>query len=492
MKNSARFFFILFLGFAFAHSAYASFEITEIMYDVNGSDTNREWIEVQNTGSSPDDLSKWHFYSDKTSHSLTPDTVSLVPAGEYAVIAQNVAKFKIDWPNFSGILFDSSWTGFDNSGATIALKDPSLAIVSSVTYSSSMGAAGDGNSLQQINASWVAAVPTPGVAYQPADTSTPSAPAPAVVATPPSPASSSGGGVGIPIKTKEASVPQISTDIVCKNLVVAGVAFPVDSVTLGYSKEPLIQGYLSWNFGDGMTKKQTTHEPFEYTYDYPGEYVMTLAYSQSYYTSKPNATDRVIVKVIPAGIAVSSIGTLSDPYVEIENTSAYEIPLSGWILKSGERVFTVPPDTVILPHKKLKFSGRVTGFAFADLQKVSLLYPSGQSISATPSTPLEPKVSVSSKQKVHTVHATSAEFPKVSAYSAVLDTTHSAEVNLNDLSGSAAGASALPDPQTISTVCLLALGAGGIFLIRHIHLLKKNGADDLEKGLRAEDITIIE
>lgn len=141
----------------------ADFEITEIMYDLDGADTNREWLEVKNAGELPADLSEWYLFSENTKHSLVPQKESIIPSGSYAVIAQNVSQFKNDWPNYAGFLFDSSWTGFKNSGESISLKDPDLNIVSFINFSSNQGGAGNGESLQKINGNWAGSLPTPGI-----------------------------------------------------------------------------------------------------------------------------------------------------------------------------------------------------------------------------------------------------------------------------------------------------------------------------------------
>ncbi len=141
----------------------ANFEITEIMYDLDGTDTNREWLEVKNTGELPVDLSEWYLFSDNTKHSLVPETVSLISSNGYAIITQNVSQFRSDWPNYSGLIFDSSWTGFKNSGESISLKDPDLNIVSPINFSSNQGGAGNGESLQKINGNWAGSLPTPGI-----------------------------------------------------------------------------------------------------------------------------------------------------------------------------------------------------------------------------------------------------------------------------------------------------------------------------------------
>ncbi len=148
--------------------AFANVEINEIMYDLkNGSDDGREWVEVFNNSASTVDISAFKFFegniNTKTNHKLTlAQGDKNIGAKGYAVIVSNMAKFKTDFPNFFGTIFDSSFA-LSNDGETLALKDESLNIIDQYIYSSSMGAAGDGNSLQKINGSWVASKPTPGV-----------------------------------------------------------------------------------------------------------------------------------------------------------------------------------------------------------------------------------------------------------------------------------------------------------------------------------------
>lgn len=146
---------------------FANLEINEIMYDLKtGSDDEREWVEVYNNSNTPVDFSTFRFAEGKI-NSLTNHKLKLVqgdaniPAQGYALIVDDPIKFKADWPNFSGIVFDSSFS-LNNDGETLALKDKDLNIIDQYTYSSNTGGAGDGNSLQKIAGVWQGAKPTPG------------------------------------------------------------------------------------------------------------------------------------------------------------------------------------------------------------------------------------------------------------------------------------------------------------------------------------------
>ena len=64
------FFFLSLFVFSF-HVAYANILINEVMYDVEGTDTDREWIEVYNDGSESVDLSTYKLFEANTNHGLT-------------------------------------------------------------------------------------------------------------------------------------------------------------------------------------------------------------------------------------------------------------------------------------------------------------------------------------------------------------------------------------------------------------------------------------
>jgi hypothetical protein len=134
---------------------------SEIMYDVPGSDEKREWVEMHNRGTEAVDISGWRFVEGGVHHKLVPHGTSSIPAGAYALIVENADAFFADYPGFSGIVFDSSFS-LSNEGETLLLRDSSGTDIASVSYAASMGAKGDGTSLQLIGGSWLASVPTLG------------------------------------------------------------------------------------------------------------------------------------------------------------------------------------------------------------------------------------------------------------------------------------------------------------------------------------------
>ena len=138
--------------------------INEIMYDLDGTDTDREWIEIANSGSDTVDLTSWRFEEGETQHTLVLKQGSAqLASGQYAVIVDNYEKFLQDNSGFSGAVFDSSYS-LSNTGENLKLRDAQNGnVINEVTYSSDWGAADDGNSLQRKpDNSWIAAAPTGG------------------------------------------------------------------------------------------------------------------------------------------------------------------------------------------------------------------------------------------------------------------------------------------------------------------------------------------
>lgn len=133
------------------------------MYDVPGSDAGREWVEITNMGSQQVDLTAYRFFEANTNHKLTIVLGSPVLAPSTSVvIVEDLSLFTSDWPGFTGTVLKSTFS-LSNTGETLAIKNASSSIEDSVSYTSSIGAAGDSGSLHRRGDSFVSAQPNPGV-----------------------------------------------------------------------------------------------------------------------------------------------------------------------------------------------------------------------------------------------------------------------------------------------------------------------------------------
>jgi len=106
--------------------------ITEIgAYEKSGY----EWVEIFNFGNEPVDLTGWKFLEGGVNHRLSASTTdSIVEAGEYAVIVQDEQKFKSQYPDFAGSIFDSSWGSLKESGEEIGLQDKDKNLIEQFIY----------------------------------------------------------------------------------------------------------------------------------------------------------------------------------------------------------------------------------------------------------------------------------------------------------------------------------------------------------------------
>ncbi|HXF44464.1 MAG TPA: lamin tail domain-containing protein [Candidatus Paceibacterota bacterium] len=283
--------------------------INEIMYDLPAGDEGREWIEIFNNSTTTVDLSSWKFFENDTNHALTivQGSFSLPPNG-YAVIAADTTKFLAS-TTYTGTLFDSSFS-LSNSGEAIAIKNDTL-IIDEVVYSPSIGANGDGSSLQLINGSWQAAEPTPGERNE----ITPIAPL----------------GPVNPI----ASFSHLPTSPQTSEMILFNAASSTVASGTIISYE--------WDFGDLQTttvsQATTTH-----SYSAAGSYVVGLKVITSDNTSS-TATSSIIVSAVPVAATSTDHVVISEfvynaegsdvgnEFIELYNPTASDLGLNGWSLK---------------------------------------------------------------------------------------------------------------------------------------------------------------
>jgi len=117
MKKNLLIFLLLF----FPIVSDAQITITEVMYDVEGSDSGREWVEIYNSGVEDIDITDWWFF-DGSNHGFQNESAVLA-GNAYAVVVDNLEKFTADWPDINALILDSSAFSLKNTGEYIAIKD---------------------------------------------------------------------------------------------------------------------------------------------------------------------------------------------------------------------------------------------------------------------------------------------------------------------------------------------------------------------------------
>ncbi|MCJ7816823.1 MAG: lamin tail domain-containing protein, partial [Candidatus Aenigmarchaeota archaeon] len=125
---------------------------SEINYNANGTDTKHEWIEIYNNGTIAVDVTKWRFEEDGTQHLLKNTTSeTLLKPKSYATIVQDEIQFLQDYPDYTGLLFDSSFSLVNTGEQLILRMEKDGEILDSVSYNSTWGSDGNGFSLEKLD-----------------------------------------------------------------------------------------------------------------------------------------------------------------------------------------------------------------------------------------------------------------------------------------------------------------------------------------------------
>ncbi len=111
--------YLIFMALFYVSYAQAALFINEIMFNPEGSDQGREWFEVCNSSDAEVSLDNFSFKESGKGHSLVlKQGDKILSKDECAIVASDDIKFKLDYPNFSGTLYDSSFS-LNNSGETL-------------------------------------------------------------------------------------------------------------------------------------------------------------------------------------------------------------------------------------------------------------------------------------------------------------------------------------------------------------------------------------
>src|SRR3989344_2621158 len=379
--------FVLFLWVSLSSFVSADVIINEIMYNLDGSDTDREWIEIVNKGTGDVDLTNFVIKDspESSNHPLSSSMGGFVlSGGGYGVIASDANKFRTDWPSFDGILLTANFT-LGNEKETISIKPTKdLPASSEVTYESKQGASGNGKSLQLVGDIWAEGTPTPSSENIGDTTNNNNNTNNNTNTTTTTTTNGTTTYINTIKKVEFVPPPRINAEIIAKGQATVGIPIVLQAKVTGYNKEILNTGRFYWNFGDGTTKDTSNNtvmegtKKFEHLYKYPGEYIVTFDYYSSYFSIEPDVSSRLVIVAVPAEIQISGIGTAGDHYIELFNPSVYEVDISSWIIQGSVSNFLIPKKTFILPNKKIIISGEDTKFSGNDLISLSLVYPSGK------------------------------------------------------------------------------------------------------------------
>ena len=457
----------------FPCAAAAQVVISEFLYDAEGSDTDREYVELFNAGASPVDLTKWKI-NDGSNHTLNAPpknggggSRTLAP-GAYALLVDSAADFIPLHSGVSVAIIDTVLSLPNVSGA-ITLIDDEGATADSVSYDKEQGGAGDGNALTRTGISgltFVAASPTPGrgsfAALPRSSTDTGSD-------------SDSAGGAGESAKSTSAGksttiiappAPRVSVDAGGDRIVTVGVDVAFKARAYDQRKELLPYLRFHWNFGDGSIVDGPTPV---HRFDYPGRYVVIVHLPEE----KDAAPDELLVTVEPLKLALSS---LQDGGVGIENRAGRTLDLSLWTLQSSGRQFVIPAGTFLLANSTLRLAQRTLGFQGSS--ETELTYPDGTLALRMPALENE---NVSSSTAAVPQQERADEFPaavvgvvaeqenvaNVEGHEGELEATAPTQTNPSTQSAAAGSVfSNLSPIWWLGALCIAGLGVGSLVLAR--------------------------
>ena len=367
--------FIFIFSIALPAAAHASVVISEIMYDPEGADTGREWVELYNDGA--DDVAlvggtgkgSWRI-SDSANHSITDPSTGAgrgslaVPAGGYLVLASDPAAFMAEYSG--GYPVAKASLSLNNTGATVSLVNGAGSTVSSAAYASTQGGNDNGASLQESSGAWIQALPTPGAAnateaYAPPEKEKSAGSGPSSSRTPSSYA------ILPPAPAVFADAGEDRTVIVGADTLFRALAYNRDRAAFKSAR-------FFWNFGDGASAEgsQVMHH-----FSYPGRYDVELHITNQNYS----ASSKVIVTAVETAVAMA---TLPGGGVSVQNRSDRDLDLSYWWVAQGASTFKLPEHSVALKGEAINISQSTLGFAATDAK---LLYPNGTEVALSAAAP---------------------------------------------------------------------------------------------------------
>lgn len=303
--------------------------ISEIMYDLEGTDGGREWIEIFNDSSQSVDLSTYYLYENNTAHKINfVSGNNILNSQSFAIIADNSDKFLLDFPSFEGNLFDSAFS-LSNSGEELVLLDQDKIEVDFTNYNPEMGANGTGNSLQYFESIFIPGEPTPNFenVTEPANETENTSENTNDDNLNTIESTHSGQNELVDYKPNVRVRTGIGRDRV------VSINSPVDFEIYMSDKD---SGNHFWNFGDGESERG---EKVSHVYKKQGEYNVIL---NSVFGDYKN-TSRVKVVVNQVDIEVNQF----DDFIELKNVGDYELNLGDFVLEIDGEEKKILKDTII-------------------------------------------------------------------------------------------------------------------------------------------------
>lgn len=372
-----RFIFVgLFL--LYASPIFASIQINEIAWMGYQGDANNEWIELYNSGSASVNLDGWLLESSDGSPSIN---LTVLPEQSGPIIVDPggfVLLERTDDSSVPGVSADKIYTGaLSNDGEDLVLKNPEGSVEDSVSFSDGWvaGSTSSGDTLSLVGGSWVDGTPTPKASNQSSsnsDSDTSDSDTSSNDEDEEETASSEKAGTETTPKYKSRKL-----SIQASDYAYVGAPIDITSYIRDFDGDEMRRGLYAWNMGDGTYFYKNGKTEFTHTYQYSGDYVITLTYNRSNFGKDPEELDPYlydehVVHVSDVSIEIEHV--FDGGSVVLKNISNKSIDLGGWKLSNNDVDFIVPRHTIIQPDSKITLSKHVTGFTH---NPVFVFSPSG-------------------------------------------------------------------------------------------------------------------
>lgn len=350
--------------------------LSEIMFDPDGSDSGREWIEVQNISDNPIDISGYKLLENNINHKINLiQGNAVLDAGDYAIWADNTEKFLLDYPDYAGILYDSAFS-LNNSGEDLKIIDSAGNIQDEFLYNAEI-MLDDGHSIQFNGEIWISNLPTVGSQNHNQNLD------PVSGDSDSNSGSSGGGTVGntSDISTHNNQV-ELSNYKPKEKLQVSigrdrkiGIN-SIFQIIPEFNSDDLEKVHNYWSLGNGSSKKG---DVLKYAYKKAGIYNLVLNTK----TKNEQAVSRIKIHVIDIKVDIMLItsGKLVD--VKLINKTNSEVNLGDFQIIFGKQDFVLASDTILDANAELIIGSEITNFQLdANLEEIiksplRLVYPDG-------------------------------------------------------------------------------------------------------------------
>ncbi len=337
-------FIFCFVSLSLPFSFVKALQITEIMYDHEGTDTKREWIEIFNDTDSGLDITSFKLREADSNHLIKEYRGGkIVPQNGFAIIADSPADIISEIPE-NTVILDSVFS-LSNSGEELALLDGSNNQIFSIFYDPTIGGNGNGKTLQKIDDVWVANIASPGSQNDVADNSQSDIDDTDIAAEPEKELGTTNSAI---IKKYDDNF-NLIFNIPEFVYVGEGALFATNAVDQYGDIIPFVN--YSINFGDGLysMEKEVAH-----IYKKTGTYLLFAE------AKTDSNIDFVKQKIVVREFPVELLQIDNDFF--LSNNSSFEFNISGFAVSSKGRVYKFPPNTFLVPKGKIILSSSILGF----------------------------------------------------------------------------------------------------------------------------------